>query len=1115
MPAIAHRVSMFLTTVLTLAAIAGRSAAAQADGSSAGGGSIRGKVVSSADQHAIPYAHVIVVGTNRTATTNQSGEYVVSDVPAGTYQVRARLIGFGERSDTVTVTAGASATADFSLEAKALLLDVKAVTALGIERSQRETPYAMSGVDAGDVTKASPMTVPSALYGEVPGLKIQQNSSGPTGGTNLTIRGIKSITGNNRPLIVVDGIPIQDENSGYSDVGWVYDRDLGTGINDINANDVASLSVLKGAGAAALYGSQAANGVILITTKHGSKRDGMGMEFSSSSLFDRVAFLPQFQNEYGGGILDLILQNRPNNGEFIYDSTTRTPYVAYGGGIGAAHSWGPPMRGQMVMWWDGQMRPYSPQPDNYRDLYQAGQTLENSVTFSNATDRSRYRLGFTRGDWTGTFPGARQTRNTLSLTGDMQLSDRLRADVSLNYYDRTLTNPPPRVYVAYSFPRSLKTDLLRQDYETPAGYLTTPQIYARLHPTEADMIRQVFWTGLADQYVSGQDRLVGSLRLHYALADWLNLRLAGGTDYIDNTLENDQRTTQPASAGPSGGYEVRRRQDRVLYGEVLLSGQRALTRSLGLKLQVGASTLRNRTGETAAWTNGGLVTENWFSLNNSANTPGQYAGRGEDRTDGVFGEAMLSYRDYLYLTATGRNDWTSTLPPGSNSYFYPSVGASFVFSDVLRLPSQISSGKLRLNYAQVGRGAPRYIANNVYSFGTWDGGVTLNSFSTTVPPLALKPERKFETEAGLELGLFDERWHVDASFYHQRNVDQIIPLAIAASSGATNIVVNAGLMTNTGQELHLSGSPIRKVDFEWSTTLNFARNRNEVRTLAAGLQTLVLQNFEDNLYIEARPGHPFGEIYGYDFRRAPGGQKIVDQNGFYAKSDALSLVGNIMPNWLGGLDNTFRYKSVALSLTFDVRIGGQYASMFDYYSLSTGRAMETLFGRDQAHGGLPYYIDASGNYVQLSSHDAVAPNGSTVYHDGVILQGVRETFDGSGNVTGYVPNDKLVPEWLYYETNFDWKNQGIYPQIVYNNNYIKLRELALTFDLPAAWTRHIPARNLRLSLIGRNLFYLYKTLHNVDPESATSTVDYRQGLNDYIGYHPTTRSLGFKISGSF
>ena len=285
--------------------------------------------------------------------------------------------------------------------------------------------------------------------------------------------------------------------------------------------------------------------------------------------------------------------------------------------------------------------------------------------------------------------------------------------------------------------------------------------------------------------------------------------------------------------------------------------------------------------------------------------------------------------------------------------------------------------------------------------------------------------------------------------------------------------------------------------------------------LSAGLQALVLQNFEDNLFIEARLNRPFGEIYGYDFRRAPGGQKIVDQNGFYAKSDTLSLVGNIMPTWLGGLNNTFQYKGVSLSLLFDVRIGGQYASTSDYYALATGRAKETLFGRDQAHGGLPYYIDAAGNYVPLPSHDATAPGGGTVYHDGIILPGVKEVFDGSGNVIGYASNDKLVPEWEYYETNFDWKTQGIYPQVVYKNNYIKLRELTLSFDLPAAWTRHVPARNLRLSLIGRNLFYVYKTVPNVDPESATSTVDFRQGLNDYGAYHPTTRSIGFKITGSF
>ena len=1108
-PTTIRRALSLITAVAGMVGPEARLVAAQTEGS------IRGTVVSRADQRPIADARVFVAGTNRASVTNQKGEYVIAEVPAGTYQVRARLIGYGEGTDTVTVTAGEVATANFSLEPKASVLDAYTVTALGIERQKRETPYAISEVQGAELTKTSPLTIQSALYGKVPGLKIQQNSSGPTGGTNITIRGIKTILGNNRPLIVVDGIPIRDENSGYSETPWEYNRDLGTGINDINPNDVESVNVLKGASAAVLYGSQAANGVILITTKQGTKREGLGMDFTSSSLFDNVAVLPQFQNEYGQGINDLILQSRPNNGEFIIDTVTGIPYAAYGGGIGAAHSWGPPMRGQMVMWWDGQMRPFTPQPDNYRDLYQTGQSLENSVTFSNATDRSRYRIGFTRNDWTGTFPGSQQVRNTVSLTSELQLSDKLRANLAFNYYDKTLTNPPPKVYVAYSFPRSLKADLLKQDYHTAEGYLTTPRVYARLHQSEADMMQQIFWTGLANQYQSGQDRLVGSLRLNYALADWLSLRLQGGTDYIDNTIEDKERTTQPVSVGPSGKYEVRRRQDRVLYGDVLLSAQRPLTPSFGLNLQVGAATQRNRSGETAAWTNGGLLTENWFSVNNSGSTPGQSAGRGEDRTDGVFGSATLSYRDYLYLTASGRNDWTSTLPPESNSYFYPSVGASFVFSDAFRLPHQISSGKFRVNYAQVGRPAERYDANKVYTFDAWDGGVTRNSFVTIVPPLALKPERKFEAEVGLEMGFFEERWHLDGSFYHQRNVDQILPLGLAPSSGGTAMRVNVGEMTNTGQELQLSGTPVATSAFEWSTTLNLSRNRNEVRTLAAGLQGIGLANFEDNLFVTARVGRPFGEIFGYDFRRAPGGQKIVDQDGFYAKSDTLSLIGNIMPTWLGGLSNTFRYKSVSLSLLFDVRLGGQFVSMSDYYALATGRAKETLFGRDQAHGGLPYYIDAAGNYVRLPSHDAVAPGGAIVFHDGIILPGVKETFDGSGNVTGYAPNDRLVPEWEYYETNFDWKGQGIYTQVVYNNNYVKLRELTLNFDLPAAWTRHVPARNVRVSLVGRNLFYVYKTVPNVDPESATSTVDYRQGLNDYQSYHPTTRSIGFKITGSF
>ena len=1092
--------------IAALAALLGAgvsAAAAQTDGS------IRGTVLSTPGAQPVANAEVFILGTIRRSLTNENGQYVITAVPVGRYQLRARMIGFAEGTQMVTVRAGETATADFALEKQVVALDAVLVTALDIERSKRETPYALSQVDSSKLTDASPLSIQAALYGEVPGLKIQQNTSGPTGGSNLTIRGVKTIGGNNRPLIVVDGIPIRDENSGYSAVGWEYNRDLGTGINDINPGDVESISVLKGASAAALYGSQAANGVILIVTKKGRRAGGRSAEFSSSTTFDGVAFLPELQNAFGAGRPDL-LYNRPNNGEFLVDSAG-TPLLAT-----SSQSWGPRMRGQMVQWWDGQMRPFTPQPDNYKGLYQAGQTTEHRVAFGNATERTRYRLGYTRNDWTGTVPGSRQERNALTLTGDLDISDRLTTNVAINYYNKALTNPPPKLYLAYSFPRSVKTDLLKRAYKTGDGYMTTTQDFPRLHDNaERRMMQEVFWEGLEDRYESRQDRLVGSLGLTYTLSGWLSLRGRAGMDYADNTIEDKNRTWQPASAGSSGGYAVQQVQGRVRYGDVILTAQRHVTPEVAVNAHLGAATTRTYAGETAVWTNGGLVAENWFSINNSKDVPGRSAGRAEERTDGVFGSATVSYRDYLYLTAAGRNDWASTLPRGSNSYFYPSIGASFVFSDAFTLPSQISSGKFRVNHAQVGRPARRYQANKAYNFATWDGGITLNSFSTVVPPLALKPERKYETEAGLEMTFLGDRLGLDASFYHQRNVDLIVDLEVPYSSGATNITVNSGVMTNTGQELQLFGSPIRAADFEWSAALNFARSRNRIESLAAGLQTIVLQNFEDNLYVEARPGRPFGEIYGYDFRRAPDGRKIVDQAGYYAKSDTLSLVGNITPTWLGGVSNTVRYKAISLTALVDFRVGGQFAAMSNYYAFATGRLKETLFGRDEEHGGLPYYIDGGGNRVRLPSHDAAAPGGATVYHDGIVLEGVKQVFDSGGNLVGYAPNDKLVPVWAYYNTNFNWKTQGIYPQIVYDNTYVKLRELAVTFALPESWTRRLPAHGLRLSIIGRNLFYVYKTVPHVDPESATSTEDSRQGLNDYGAYHPSTRSFGLKLTGSF
>lgn len=528
----------------------------------------------------------------------------------------------------------------------------------------------MAEISAEDLTQAAPVTAATAMYGKATGVRIAAGASGPTGGMNLAIRGVKSITGNNRPLIIVDGIPIQDENSGYD--YWAYNRDLGTGINDINAHDIESIQVLKSASAAALYGAEAANGVILIETKRGRHSGGIGIDFSTTATFDRIAPIPDFQDVFGAGIGWLSLQGQPNDGTFRL-AEDGTPIVTPTG-----YSFGPKMDGQMVRWWDGEMRAFSPQPDNFEELYDRGHNIVTSFALSSATERARYRLGYTRTDWAGVSPGSRQDRNTLTLTGDLRISDRLSADLSLNYYNTETINPPSKWYMAYSFPRSIRTDMLRGMYETADGFQPRGDDYPLMHSGEERMMRELYWTGLREQFEHDEDHLIGSLAANYQVTDGVSLRLRAGSDFTTSNQEIREPSTQSESMGPSGRYGVKKRQDRVDYGELILSANRRLSDDLGIDVLVGGATTRTDISESTIDTQGGLVLTNWFSISNSQNTPNQNAWRGRERTDGIFANAQLSFRDYLFLNASGRNDWTSTLPPDNNSYFYPSVGASFI-----------------------------------------------------------------------------------------------------------------------------------------------------------------------------------------------------------------------------------------------------------------------------------------------------------------------------------------------------------------------------------------------------------------------------------------------------
>ena len=605
---------------------------------------VTGTVTDANDEISLPGVNVVVKGTQIGTTTDTDGQYSL-EVPESGDTLVFSYVGY----DPQEVVLAGQSTIDVALQSSISELNEVVVTALGIERPAKSLSYATAQVNAAEVTKVNTPNVATALYGKMPGVNIKQNASG--GGINLTIRGVRSITGNSRPLIVVDGIPIRDEDSGYSTVGWVYDRDTGSGLNNINPEDVESISVLKGAAAAALYGSEAANGVVLIETKSGRglSGQGLGVEFTSATDFTSVAHTLNFQNQYGAGAGRYSL-GESNNGSFNL-TEDGVPMVTQ-----SSYSWGPRMEGQEVMWWDGVMRPFSPQPDNYYNLFGTGVNSSNTLAISNATESFRYRFSYTRNDLSPVVPGASNSGNNFSLSADLDVAPQLSTEVNINYYNKEQYNPPPKLYVAYNFPRSLKTSLLKEYYKTedgyPIGYARSQGEFSNLVGSSAQIMDQLYWRQNENVYDYNTDHLIGSLTVKYDMLDWLNLRVRTGTDFVVNNLEEKNRSTQPADLGPSGSYSFMKDQSRIVYGDGLLTATRQLTNDFGIEAVVGASLKRVRLNYSRIGTNGGLVKENWFSDNNSRNDPSQNTWRAEEATDGVFGNLRLSFRDYLFLDAT-------------------------------------------------------------------------------------------------------------------------------------------------------------------------------------------------------------------------------------------------------------------------------------------------------------------------------------------------------------------------------------------------------------------------------------------------------------------------------
>ncbi|MCC9137869.1 SusC/RagA family TonB-linked outer membrane protein [Pontibacter silvestris] len=1085
---------------------------------------IKGKVTDE-KQQPLPGVTVLLKGTSTGTATDVDGNYSLQ-VPGSDGTLVFSFIGYTTKEAPIS----GRSTVNVALADDAKALGEVVVTALGISKEQRALGYATSTVSAKELTEAGNTNFASALYGKAAGVKITTAPGGATSGVNVQIRGINSLNFNSQPLYVVDGVLIRNNNergaSGANNGGyWDDQRIRGNGILDINPSDIETLTVLKGASATALYGSDAASGVIVITTKKGSQREGLGIDVNYTYNIENVAFTPNYQNIYGPGY------DRATNlavgateegwipvdldGDGVEESL-RPNFRAYG-------QFGPKMEGQIVPWWDGTMRAYSPQPDNYKDFYQTGYSSIINAALSNQTDKASYRLSYTRNDYEGVQRGGEMNRNTFNLNSTFKINNRLSADIVANYVNTYVKNRPMQINrLTASFDgflgRSEDMSVWLNNYQTSEGYKYVLPTQTDRNPEEAlaynirPEVLNFLWNQLRNSEEEYEDRLITSATINYEIAKGLRLRGRVGNDFTSRAIETRQYNEYPIAFNENnstGYFGTSKGRYATFYGDALLSYTNNITDDLEFTVNGGFQGRKESYRDQSSGTRDGLTTANWFSINNSFNLATTSASRAEVTKYAYLGTLSFNYKDYLYIEGTGRQEYTSTLPAANNNYFYPSINAGFVFTDAFMLPTFLSYGKIRASYGVVGNAPSYYSANVTYSqtpLQTINGPVPSLSAQATYGNESLVSENKYESEFGLETKILNNKIGLDLSYYDSRVKDQILYLSLPTSTGATSRLSNVGEIRSHGWELALNATPVSGT-INWDTRLNFAFNRSKVHSLNEGLEELVFYDAEQSsVRLVARVGETIGDIYVFPRATDAAGNYIINSDGLYViDKTRYEKAGNILPKVVGGISNTLSYKNLSLDFLVDYRLGGQIISTPLKYATGAGMFENTLQYRDEANGGLPYYIDASDNKVLLPNHSATAPNGGTVYHDGVLLDGVTE--EGQQNST-------IVDAATYYMNTFawgadSWNSKGS----VFDNSFVKMREVVLGYNLPKAVAQKFKFQNLRVSLVGRNLFYFWRTLENLDPEAPIGTQWYRQGIDE--GSSAATRSYGFQINASF
>ena len=1098
------------------------------------------------DQQGVPLpgVNILVQGSTTGTQTDFDGNYSINAV-TGDVLLFSYL---GMKSQNVTV--GANATVDISMQEDAAALDEVVVTALGIKREERALGYAVSEIQGDEIAQTVQVNPVNSLQGKTAGVQISTTAGGTFGGTRITVRGNSTFDQNTQPIFVVDGVILDNDISGNQGADW------GNQLKNLNPDDFETFSILKGAAAAALYGSRALNGVVIVTTKSGSKRKGLGVSVNQTVGIRTVYDSPDFQNQYGSGLTAggfSFVTNGPNTRTrddshdtsqfFTYDLDTGLPSVAFDSYEEHAASWGPRFDGQEIIDYDGSRARWVAQPNNFQDYFDTGFLRNTNVAIDGGSETSTFRLSYSNFSESGVELGNDFDKNSISFKGSQDLiEDKLTVSAAMHYTRSKAKNPLSPGGLSHwfhdGFPRNYDVNKWRNNYLDVDGGVPHPfgdnYNYTRMS--------RIWSHALKDENVRTEGSFISNIKLNYNVTDNITATLEGNVNQY--TYNQEDKTYADNRDRLNGSYYFANGERFQHSFSAKLFFDKQLNDDFRMDLLLGGELWTSKEQSQFGSTSGGFKIRNFFALENSRNPINGDGGIGpRKKINSAFAFFNTSYKRDLYLSLTARNDWSSALVypdgTGNNSYFYPSASLAWVASETIALPEFISFAKLRGSYAIVGNDTDPYRLSTGFVADNFNANPDINAFkfeNSTAVPLDLKPEKKYSFETGIDLRFANNRVNLDVAYYKDNTKNQILPLQVPSESGISSQLINAGNLQNEGIEASLNLVVVDSEDFGWDIGANYTRNRDKIIELAPGINEFQLFGNPDDSNSAtasyAYVGGAYGDLVtrrGYDYYDGENTQNhdipvLANRNGWSVaypigiqNKDSLYVMGNMQADWYGGMNTSFRYKRLRLSGIVDAKFGGEIYSADARYGLHQGVLNSSLPNRDASQGGITWTSEGQGqNFFGKTYEDGYIPNG--VFPDGATVTSGpadnRTAVDVGGMTYQQAYDQGLVEptHWSGYIYRWTSASTGTPITGVYTSSWVGLREVTLTYDVPSEILDKLLIRSASLSLTGRDLGFLYNSLpDNINPTLSSNAAanPLQQKSSPYV------RSVSFAIKLNF